>query len=288
LKLPEKPRPPYRAWTWVLAAVIICLGGSILFILHYSRGERLHGLLVDLELGDPDPSRYERLRQAFTRRLPQEVQSLRNCRVTLDYIHFSNLGPDGVDPDTVDFLLLSPQRTPWYRYTGEAGRHLSEFMRLLRTLIARDGLPVLGVCGGHQFLALAFGGTVDFIDPLYQGKFPERYPEEAVAERGVVTVGILRSDPILEGVSLRPGTFRAVESHYEEVKKVPEPFINLARTKMSEAQLIRYPGKPVYGVAFHPERCWTEEDCPGQAVEEGRRLLANFLTMVSTYKNKQK
>jgi GMP synthase (glutamine-hydrolysing) len=248
----------------------------------------LHGLLVDLEFGEPDPSRYEGLRKALTRPPSREVPGLDDRRVTLDYLHFSDLGPDGIDPTAIDFLILSPQGTPWYKYTGRAGRDMGRFMHVLRTLIARDGLPVLGVCGGHQLLALAFGGTVDFIDPRYQGKFPERYPKSAVAERGVVTVEIFRSDPILEGVPTRPGTFRVVQNHYEEVTKVPEPLINIAGSKMSRVQLMRYPGKPVYGVAFHPERRRPEEDGQGHGLKEGRRILANFLSMASTYKNKRK
>jgi len=258
----------------------VCTGLFILLATLCSRERVLHGLLIDLELQGPDSSRYSKLRDALTRRIPGEVGELRGCRVTLEYAHFSDLDRGTRDPARIDFLVLSPQGTPWHAYREEAGKKLNLAKRLVKDLILKDGLPALGVCGGHQFLALAFGGTVGFIDRAYVGKFPERYPADAAGERGVTTLEILKADPILQGVASRPGGFQVVQSHHEEVKTVPAPFVNLARSRMSEAQLIRIPGRIVYGMAFHPERCWDEDDCPEGPVMEGRRILANFLIMV--------
>jgi GMP synthase (glutamine-hydrolysing) len=265
----------------VLLALGLCCVVLVLIVVLYSMEERLHGLLVDLELEGPDTSRYQALRDAFTQQLPRELGRFPRYTVTVDYVHFTGLTTKALDPQQVDFLILSPQGTPWHRYQGEAGRKLEVVKQLIRTGIVRDNLPVLGICGGHQFLALTFGGTVDFIDPAWAGKRPERYPKEAVAERGVVVLETVLDDPIFAGVVSHPGTFRAAQSHYEEVKKVPEPFVNIARSAMSTAQLMRIPGKPVYGLAFHPERCWNADECSEGGVLEGRQILANFLTLVS-------
>jgi GMP synthase (glutamine-hydrolysing) len=70
-----------------------------------------------------------------------------------------------------------------------------------------------------------------------------------------------------------------MENHYEEVKIVPEPFINLARSEVSEAQLIGIPEKPVYGMAFHPERCTGNANRQTAGECDGRRILTNFLKM---------
>lgn len=265
----------------VLAVLSLCCLVLVLIVVWCSMEKRLHGLLVDLELEGPDTSRYQALREAFTRQLPGELGRFPRYTVTVDYVHFSRLTEKALDTHQVDFLILSPQGTPWHRYQGEPGRKLEQVKQLIKKGILRDNLPVLGVCGGHQFLALAFGGAVDFIDPAWAGKHPERYPKEAVAERGVVQLETVLDDPIFAGVVSHPGTFRAAQSHYEEVKKVPEPFINLARSAMSTAQLMRIPGKPVYGLAFHPERCWNAGECSDTAAPEGRQILVNFLTMVS-------
>jgi len=236
---------------------------------------------VDLELTGPDPGRYRELRDALTQGLQAEVASLRSLRVAMNYVHFSELAPSILDSAELDFVILSPQSTPWRMYHGEAGLYLELAKDILKRIIEDGKIPVLGICGGHQFLAITFGGTVDFIDPRFAGSYPERYPREAAAERGLVSLHTLQEDPILEGVARHPGVFQVMESHYEEVKAVPPPFVNLARSEMSEAQLMRIPGKKVYGLAFHPERGWDPANDAALVKNAGKQILANFLKMVA-------
>jgi GMP synthase (glutamine-hydrolysing) len=265
----------------ILVLAILCLAGLLLIPKFYTKERQLKGLLVDLELTGPDPARYGELRDVLTRRLQAEVTSLRNLRVTMAYVHFSQLDRNILYSSDLDFLLLSPQSTPWHMYRDEAGLRLQLTRELLKGIILDDRTPVLGICGGHQFLASTFGGPVDFIDPRFAGSYQDRYPKEAVAERGLVSLHTLREDPILQGVAEHPGSFHVLESHYEEVKAVPPPFINLARSEMSEAQLMRIPGKTVYGLAFHPERGWDSAQEPHRGQNAGKQILANFLTMVA-------
>jgi len=270
MALHAPPRPAR-----IVLILFVCVVAAVALYFLMPREQHIRGLLVDLEWDGPDSSRYARLREAFTQRLPSEADGLRNTRVTLEYIHFSAVERKNVA--TADFVLLSPQGTPWHRYDA-AGLELAK--EIVAHAAIADGIPVLGICGGHQFLALAFGGTVDFIDPTYAGQRTERYPKQAIGEQGVTVLHTLRDDPILSGVATYPGQFRVVENHYEEVKAVPEPFVNLAASALSEVQLMRIPDKLVYGVAFHPERCWDDGDCADAAVPEGKQLLANFLSMV--------
>jgi GMP synthase (glutamine-hydrolysing) len=260
---------------------ILCLAGLLLIPKFYTKEQKLNGLLVDLELTGPDSGRYGELRDALTRRLQGEVSSVRNLRVAVSYIHFSELNQDVLHSGEWDFLILSPQSTPWHMYRGEAGLRLQSAKDLLKRIVSDGKAPVLGICGGHQFLAITFGGLVDFIDPRFAGSYPERYPKEAVAERGLVSLHTLKEDPILERVAQHPGVFHVMESHYEEVKAVPPPFINLARSEMSEAQLMRIPGKKVYGLAFHPERGWDSTLDSTHSPNAGKQILANFLMMVA-------
>ena len=193
-----------------LIILLACLltAALLLTITKRTHTHTVNGLLIDLELSEPNPERYPELRDAFTRRLPEENPLLDGVRVTLQYVHYSAITKELLSPDTVDFILLSPQGTPWYQYCGDAGAKLDLFKTYIRELILTGETPVLGVCGGHQFLALAFGGSVDFIDAQYHGKFPGRYPKEAISERGVVKLHTLQEDPIFKG-SLRyfPGRF---------------------------------------------------------------------------------
>jgi GMP synthase (glutamine-hydrolysing) len=271
-------RVPTLPFFMALLALSVCLALAVMAIL-FPRERELRGLLVDLELRAPDPATHRELRDTLTRELQAEVPTVRSLKVSLGYLHFSQFTREAVFSENADFLVLSPQGTPWHKYEKEVSRELDSAKQTLRDLVTNDNIPVLGICGGHQFMALAFGGTVGFIDPGLAGTFPERYPKNAISERGLVSLTTLGDDPILEGVARHPGTFRVMESHYEEIKSIPRQFINLARSDLSETQLMRIPGKPVYGLAFHPERSATDEAMEPRLFE-GKRILANFLNMV--------
>lgn len=260
--------------------VLVCASIALILVvlLLYPREKLLRGLLVDLELNGPDPGRHAELVDVLTQRLPVDAPAAGRVRASLTYIHFPDFTSEAVKQQRPDFILLSPQSTPWYMYRDDAALKLDAAKSVLRNLIMAERMPVLGICGGHQFLAMVFGGTVDFIDPRFLGAFPEKYPKEALSERGAVDLETLRWDPIFSGAATHPGKLRVMESHYEEVKTVPEPFVNLARSSMSEAQLIRIPGMLVYGTAFHPERSGKS---PGDECTEGRIILGNFLKMVA-------
>lgn len=275
-----------------IVSVLICLvlvaAVVTLVVQTVTKRETLRGLLVDLELQGPDSTRYEQLREALVGKLPDQMPELRNVGISLQYIHFAHATESLLRSDHVDFILLSPQGTPWYMYRGDAGQSLAELGASLKNLILKHEKPVLGICGGHQFLALAFGGTVDLIDSRYAGTFPEKYPREAMAERGPVDLRTLQDDPILKGVVSHPGVFSVLESHYDEVKTVPQPFINIARSSISEVQLMRIPNRLVYGMAFHPERGW-DSGAQGEGQRcAGKQVLGNFLTMVRDSKRSWK
>jgi GMP synthase-like glutamine amidotransferase len=257
------------------------LAGILILLYFYTREQKLNGLLVDLELGAPDPSGHSHLQHVLTHELQAEIPSLKRIHVTLNYVHFADLKEQDLDPKSVDFVILSPQSTPWHKYGGEAGRKLESAEKLVKDVVLQGQVPILGICGGHQFLALAFGGWVDFIDPNFIGSCPDRYPKEAASERGEVTVQILKGDPIFAGLVEKCDRFTVMESHHEEVKIVPKPFVNLAKSALCEAQLMRIPGKPVYGVAFHPERCPDRVGGAATGLCDGRQILANFLRMAS-------
>ncbi len=278
----------FRVVRWVFVASALTVAAVAIWFMweQPSKETWLRGVLVDLEFRAADAACHAELREALTRRLTEEEPTLRGIHVALDCVHFSEFNREFLESHKVDFIVLSPQGTPWHRYTGEMAAHLELLKRLLKDLIVSRGMPVLGICGGHQFMALAFGGTVGFIDPRFRGSLSERYPADAISERGPTLLETLQDDPIFAGVAAHPGKFTAIESHYEEVRQVPLPFVNLARSDLSEAQLIRIPGKTVYGMAFHPERGWVSAGGTGEVSSSGRRMLANFLLMVSRQKTR--
>ena len=107
----------------------------------------------------------------------------------------------------------------------------------LRVAIDRS-MPVLGVCYGHQLLAHALGGRVDY------------HP----GGREVGTVAIERmpasGDDVLLGAA--PATFLAHASHQQSVLELPAGAVTLARSAHDPHHAVRYAPK-VWGLQFHPE-----------------------------------
>lgn len=284
----ESQRWGLRIPWWIFLLLLLSASAVATYFMWFKLPAKnsLHGVLVDLELHPSDLPRHTELIRALTTRLTAEEDILRGLAISIDSVHFSEFTSAYLAAREPDFIVLSPQSTPWYRYSGESAIHLESLKNLLQELIVKHNIPVLGICGGHQFMALTFGSTVGFMDPRFQGTFPDKYPSEALSERGFTRLETLKPDPIFENVATCPGGFTVVESHYEEVKQVPAPFVNLAQSELSRVQLIRMPGKTVYGMAFHPERGWHAANGSQQFSTSGRRMLANFFHMVSRHEGR--
>jgi GMP synthase (glutamine-hydrolysing) len=117
-------------------------------------------------------------------------------------------------------------------------------------------IPILGICGGHQALAIAYGGNVSKLGRLI---------------KGYRTVELEDKDGLLAGL---PAKIRVMQSHYEEVKVLPPKFVRIAKSNDTDNEGMKHEEKLVYGVQFHPER-WNE------AHEAGKRILENFIQKIA-------
>ncbi len=118
------------------------------------------------------------------------------------------------------------------------------------------GVPLLGVCLGHQAIGEACGGRIGRARQLMHGKTSLIHHDG----RGV-----------FEGL---PDPFEATRYHslvIEEDSR-PEVLDVTARTEDGEIMGVRHRAWPVEGVQFHPESILTGE---------GKRLLGNFLARCS-------
>lgn len=168
------------------------------------------------------------------------------------------------------FLALSPNGVPWCRYKGRNGGDLANFLKALRIIVEEMNIPVIGVCGGHQALALAFGGKVGPIrggedDCLSYGKFP--------TERGRHNVYVTAADPVFVGMGK---SLNMVQNHFDEVKRLPPGFIGLASNNLCPYQIMRHPTRPAYGVQAHCEYYYRSRP-------DGGLLLRNFLNIARVH-----
>lgn len=163
--------------------------------------------------------------------LGAEVEVVRNDRATVDEL----LARD------YDRCVVSPGPcTP-----GEAGISLEVARRL-----PEAGVPLLGVCLGHQALAQAFGARVVRGEPIH----------------GKATTLEHDGRTIFSGLDspLRVGRYHSL---VVDPEALPDCFEVSARGG-GVLMALRHRELPAEGVQFHPESVLT--DC-------GRELLANFL-----------
>ncbi|MGI8531602.1 MAG: aminodeoxychorismate/anthranilate synthase component II [Geodermatophilaceae bacterium] len=171
----------------------------------------------------------------YAAQLGAESVVRRNDAVTVDEL--GELGVDGV--------LLSP---------GPGVPERAGVSVELVRACAERALPVLGVCLGHQAVAVAFGGTVLRAPELRHGK------TSVVEHDGA---GVLAGLP-------RPFTATRYHSLAVVEPSLPADLEVTARTGSGVVMGLAHRSLPVHGVQFHPESVLTEG---------GHLLLANWLTM---------
>ena len=155
-------------------------------------------------------------------------------------------------------IILSGQSNPWQAYHPESLAGVFE-------LIQKAPQPILGVCGGHQQIALAFGAPVGLMERLEPG---EGY-EGAKRERGYLPIetdgrGLFQNLP--ENITVW-------HSHCDEVKELPEGFVRTASNQTCAIQAMQHTNRRLFGVQFHPELF--NEEFPA-----GRQVIENFLTLI--------
>jgi anthranilate synthase/aminodeoxychorismate synthase-like glutamine amidotransferase len=114
-------------------------------------------------------------------------------------------------------------------------------------------IPILGVCLGHQALAIAFDGRVERASAPMHGK------TSIVAHEGThLFAGV--------GATLEAGRYHSLVIPPDAL---PKEFVRSAWVVQDETVMgVRHQSLPIFGVQFHPESVLTPV---------GQRLLQNFL-----------
>ncbi len=163
-----------------------------------------------------------------------DIRVFRNDAVTVEEV-------EAMRPDAV-VISPGPCRPEQAGISVELARRMS------------GRLPLLGVCLGHQAIAVAFGGVVSSAREIRHGKTSEVRHDGSALYRGL------------------PNPFPAGRYHSLAVMAdcLPKELMADAFSEDGEIMGMRHRQHPTFGVQFHPESVLTPS---------GKRLLGNFLMM---------
>ena len=158
-----------------------------------------------------------------------------DCRVTTVEPLLASSGSTDLGAYDAVFLTGSPLHL---RHETSENRRMVEFMRE----VFSAGTPSFGSCAGLQIATVAAGGSVR--------RMPKR--QEAGFGRRIVKTAPGALHPLLDR---RPATYDAPSIHSDEVERLPDGAILLARSETTEVQAaeIRYGDGVFWGVQYHPE-----------------------------------
>ncbi len=122
-----------------------------------------------------------------------------------------------------------------------------------------SGIPVLGICYGHQLMAKMLGGKVT--------------PSKS-QEYGIANMRIEKNNSIFDGLEKNQTVWM---SHGDSVEKVPSGFEVLSSSENCMVTSMANLEKSLYGLQFHPEVSHTIN---------GKEMLKNFVINICKVKEK--
>lgn len=175
----------------------------------------------------------------YLRELGMPVEVFRNDKISVQNI--GDINPTGI------VISPGPGRP---EQAGISLELLNEFS---------GKVPILGVCLGHQAIAVAFGGEVISAKRLMHGKTSQIQAD---------------GESIYKGIK---SPFQAMRYHSLVVSResFPSSLTIVSEADDGEIMGIRHQEHPTEGIQFHPESIMTPV---------GKRLLRNFLKIAKEWK----
>jgi anthranilate synthase component 2 len=161
------------------------------------------------------------------------------------------------DAVTVDSILADNSTRGIIISPGPMGPPEAGISNELISRAGRRGIPVLGICLGHQCIGHVFGCTIT------------RHPAPVHGKAGRIE---LASSPLFDGL---PSAIEAARYHSLHISPVGFNDNELQITaRLSDGTImgIQHRRHPIYGVQFHPESVLSGD--------HGKRILNNFARLV--------
>ena len=160
----------------------------------------------------------------------EEVRCVRNDKITLEEI--KKLNPSKI--------ILSP-----------GPKHPKDSGVCLEILQANLGVPVLGICLGHQAIGLSFGTKIKRLDDPLHGK--------------TSFIDVKNKEPLFAGL---PDRFEVMRYHSLYVDELPASLSADAVSDDGVVMALSVKDKPIFGIQFHPESYFTQY---------GKKIVENFV-----------
>ena len=126
--------------------------------------------------------------------------------------------------------------------------------------IIERGVPVLGICFGHQILSKINGGKIK---------------QSRHREFGLANIYKKKDSLLTKNFFGNKKSTKVWMSHADQVSKLPKNFYSIASSDNSKFAIIECKIKNLYGVQFHPEVTHTEK---------GKKILSNFIFLICKIK----
>jgi len=178
------------------------------------------------------------------------ARRIRELGVFSEIVSHKKINSKNILQENVSGIILSGG--PLNVYQNDKFKFDSKILKL--------GLPVLGICFGHQILSKELGGIVK--------KSNHR-------EFGLAVINKISNSILTKDFFNKKKVSNVWMSHADQVSKMPSGFKVVASTKNSKLTIIENLKSNFYGVQFHPEVTHTPK---------GKILLRNFLFLICKVK----
>ena len=119
--------------------------------------------------------------------------------------------------------------------------------------LIKFGIPILGICFGHQIISKELGGKVK---------------KSKIREFGLAKIRKINNSILTKDFFNKNGINNVWMSHSDEVTKIPKNFKIIASSEHSKLCMIENKINNFYGIQFHPEVTHTQK---------GKIILKNFV-----------